>query len=728
MADKKISALSNLASPASGDLIPIVDIDVADSLKNKSITWSQISALTANSANWNSAYDNMIVSASFGTGTGTITLTQQDAGTVTVNIDGRYSLSTHNHDSDYISIVSTPTTGNFPQLTAGGELVNSAYDETSFQAAGTYNTIIGTDTDINYTGATVLATMTLTDGVIQGHTSRTLTLANLGVNATAAELNVLDLSATALTAGWVYKATGASTAAWGALTATDVGADPSGSAAAVASDLSTHEGLTTGVHGSTSASTASTIVERNGSGDINCRLVRPTFANQSSISGAMAYRVNDSTDNYIRFCSSASAIRTFLGVDAAGTVNYTHPTHPGDDFSVDSGPLTGATVISDIDINVTTDTLGHVTDANGVIATREFGFNDLANKTSGTGNYATTGNWSCADITMTGTLKIGAGVWLSEATHRADLLLVQSQTSTWGGIMIDNTAAETLWCFMADGTTAGIYDDTSNAWMTQWIDGGATKLYYAGNEKLDTTNTGINVTGNITASGTVQHNDTSTLSGTYGSTANGTKIDQITVDDNGHITAITTGATGDILGVTAGTDITGGGTSGTVTINLDPTLTSVTSMYNTSLQVGYSSTTAFIDFNSTAMDFEWSSAPEFRMTSTGNFHADADITAYSSTTTSDRRYKKDIEVIPNALDKINTLNGVTFKWKRDDKKSAGLIAQDVEKVLPQAVCVKEALKTGEEYLALNYDCVVGMLVEAVKELTARVEELENGKH
>ena len=80
------------------------------------------------------------------------------------------------------------------------------------------------------------------------------------------------------------------------------------------------------------------------------------------------------------------------------------------------------------------------------------------------------------------------------------------------------------------------------------------------------------------------------------------------------------------------------------------------------------------------------------------------------------------------MDKINTLNGVTFKWKRDDKKSAGLIAQDVEKVLPQAVCVKEALKTGEEYLALNYDCVVGMLVEAVKELTARVEELENGKH
>lgn len=49
---------------------------------------------------------------------------------------------------------------------------------------------------------------------------------------------------------------------------------------------------------------------------------------------------------------------------------YTHPTHPGDDLSVDTGALTGATVISDLDFNVTTDTLGHVTDANATYSTR----------------------------------------------------------------------------------------------------------------------------------------------------------------------------------------------------------------------------------------------------------------------------------------------------------------------------------------------------------------------
>ena len=56
---------------------------------------------------------------------------------------------------------------------------------------------------------------------------------------------------------------------------------------------------------------------------------------------------------------------------------------------------------------------------------------------------------------------------------------------------------------------------------------------------------------------------------TYGSTANGTKIDTITLDAKGRVTAVATGTTGDILGVTAGTGLSGGGSSGTVTLNLD---------------------------------------------------------------------------------------------------------------------------------------------------------------
>ena len=83
---------------------------------------------------------------------------------------------------------------------------------------------------------------------------------------------------------------------------------------------------------------------------------------------------------------------------------------------------------------------------------------------------------------------------------------------------------------------------------------------------------GTNLTGGGT-SGTVTLNMATggIGSGTYGSTADGTKIDTITVDAYGRVTAVATGATGDILGVTAGTGLSGGGTSGTVTLtNSDP--------------------------------------------------------------------------------------------------------------------------------------------------------------
>ena len=70
---------------------------------------------------------------------------------------------------------------------------------------------------------------------------------------------------------------------------------------------------------------------------------------------------------------------------------------------------------------------------------------------------------------------------------------------------------------------------------------------------------------------TINHGNTSDLSGSYGSTSNSTKIDEITVDSNGHVTSITTGPTGDIFGITAGNGLTGGGSSGTVTINHEDT-------------------------------------------------------------------------------------------------------------------------------------------------------------
>jgi len=124
--------------------------------------------------------------------------------------------------------------------------------------------------------------------------------------------------------------------------------------------------------------------------------------------------------------------------------------------------------------------------------------------------------------------------------------------------------------------------------------------------------------------------------------------------------------------------------------------------------------------------FYTSNSEEMRLENDGDLHVDGNVIAYS-TTVSDERLKENIQPIEDALNKVNQLKGCTFTYTPDGKQSAGLIAQEVEKVLPSAVTEKELpLKQGDgkEYKVLQYDQTIGLLVEAIKELTAKVEELE----
>ena len=114
-------------------------------------------------------------------------------------------------------------------------------------------------------------------------------------------------------------------------------------------------------------------------------------------------------------------------------------------------------------------------------------------------------------------------------------------------------------------------------------------------------------------------------------------------------------------------------------------------------------------------------AERMRLDSGGNLVATGNITAYG--TPSDIKLKENIEVIDNALDKVKQLKGITYDLKSDGNRLTGLIAQDLEKVLPEAVYTAKNLED-EEHLAIRYGNTVGLLVEAIKELEARVKELE----
>ena len=107
----------------------------------------------------------------------------------------------------------------------------------------------------------------------------------------------------------------------------------------------------------------------------------------------------------------------------------------------------------------------------------------------------------------------------------------------------------------------------------------------------------------------------------------------------------------------------------------------------------------------------------------GNLTMVGNVTAYGST--SDIKLKENIEVIDNAVDKVKQLKGVTYNLKSDGNRLTGLIAQDLEKVLPEAVYETTDVDDDDKHLAIRYGNTVGLLVEAIKELEARIKELED---
>tara|TARA_B100000035_G_scaffold228978_1_gene197243 strand:- start:950 stop:1801 length:852 start_codon:yes stop_codon:yes gene_type:complete len=127
------------------------------------------------------------------------------------------------------------------------------------------------------------------------------------------------------------------------------------------------------------------------------------------------------------------------------------------------------------------------------------------------------------------------------------------------------------------------------------------------------------------------------------------------------------------------------------------------------------------------MRFYTNQAEDMRLTDGGDLHVDGNIIGYS-TTISDQRLKHDINKIENALDKVSQINGYTFTYNHDGKKSAGVIAQEVENIMPSAVQSTNLVFNEDnnvEFKTVQYDQLHGLLIEAIKELKAEIEELKN---
>lgn len=256
-----------------------------------------------------------------------------------------------------------------------------------------------------------------------------------------------------------------------------------------------------------------------------------------------------------------------------------------------------------------------------------------------------------------------------------------------------------------------------------WTSAGALTTYLNGTTRGSFTagaivGTSLNVgTGAITAG---SFNTVGTI--TYG-TLNGAVVTAQTINSTNTITAASAirsngTLTGNSLAIQTGTNpvtasisnaglITGSSlTVGTGAVSCGP-------ITGSSLNVGIGAVSAgslAVGANNT----------QFTVTAGGVVNAAGDIIAFS---TSDRKFKDNIINITTPLDKVSRINGVTFDW--NDKQSTfsgsdiGVIAQEVEAVLPQIVITRE-----DGSKAVKYDKVVALLIECVKELKAEIDTLK----
>jgi hypothetical protein len=281
---------------------------------------------------------------------------------------------------------------------------------------------------------------------------------------------------------------------------------------------------------------------------------------------------------------------------------------------------------------------------------------------------------------------IGAFSGSSQVSH-------DSTTGYSANRHVDHTAVSIT---AGSGLTGG--GDISTTRTISIATGGVTNAMLAGsiaNDKL--TNSSVTVTAGtgMSGGGAVSLGGSITLTNA-GVTSNVAGTGISVSGATGAVTITNTGVTSNV----AGTGVSVSGATGAVTISIGQAV----------------ATSSDVRFNSLGVGMAASAT-------TGRIDATNDIVAYSS---SDRRFKNNIKPIENPLDKINKISGNTFDWNEETKiehgydgNDVGVIAQEIEEVLPQLVQTRES-----GYKAVKYDKLVALLIEGIKEQQIQINDMK----
>lgn len=215
------------------------------------------------------------------------------------------------------------------------------------------------------------------------------------------------------------------------------------------------------------------------------------------------------------------------------------------------------------------------------------------------------------------------------------------------------------------------------------------------------TTTQVSLTGNQTISGSKSFSGSIAVGG---SSAPAVNLDVQTTGSAALTSLFTTGITDVNFRVGAMSGVTGG-TAGTNMGRLGLFYLGTGEVATVEFRRGSTSTDGSFAFRTSGSD-------RATLDNSGNFTATGNVTAYS-----DIRLKKDLDPIREAMAKVKALTGYTYTRVDTGERQTGLVAQDVQQVLPEAVIEGE-------HMSVAYGNLMGLVVEAIKELEARVKELE----
>lgn len=338
----------------------------------------------------------------------------------------------------------------------------------------------------------------------------------------------------------------------------------------------------------------------------------------------------------------------------------------------------------------------------------------LNGNTSIGGNMIVTGNLTINGTTTTVNSTTVAvddkNIELGSVTSPTDL------TADGGGITLKGTTDKTInWV------------NVTNAWTSsEDFDLLTGKIYRInGTQVLSSTALGSGVvSSSLTSVGTITTGtwNASTIATTRGGTG------QTTYTDGQLLIGSTASGSLSKATLTAGQNITitNGGGSITIASDFPPIANStVNGLMSTSAQ-SFSGAKTFINGTASSSTTSGAVVVTGGLGVGGAINAGGDITAYA---TSDIRLKKNIKAIPDALEKVMQISGVTYNWndiahevenKDMSVNEVGVIAQEINDILPEVITTRD-----NGYMAVRYEKIVPLLIEAIKELNEQVKSLKS---